>query len=51
MFSQLFGNYLVEKEIIKFSVKGRLPAKHVMGTSLFKKLPHCMIVYCKLQNK
>ena len=41
----------VEKEIIKFSVKGRLPAKHVMGTSLFKKLPHCMIVYCKLQNK
>lgn len=41
----------VEKEITKLSVKGRLPAKHVMGTSLFKKLPHCMIVYCQLKNK
>lgn len=40
-----------EKEIKKLSVKGRLPAKHVMGTSLFKKLPHCMIVYCQLKNK
>lgn len=41
----------VEKEITKLSVKGRLPAKHVMGTSLFKKLPHCMIVYYQLKNK
>lgn len=41
----------VEKEITKLSVKGRLPAKHVMGTFLFKKLPHCMIVYYQLKNK
>lgn len=41
----------VEKEITKLSVKGRLPAKYVMGTSLFKKLPHCMIVYCQLKDK
>lgn len=41
----------IEKEIAKLSVKGRLPAKYVMGTSLFKKLPHCMIVYCQLKNK
>lgn len=41
----------VEKEITKLSVKGRLPVKHVMGTSLFKKLPQCMIVYYQLKNK
>lgn len=50
----VYGDILsdsVEKEITKLSVKGRLPAKHVMGTSLFKKLPHCMIVYYQLKNK